>query len=786
METSATTLPPRTRLANLKSSADFPSEEYNHTIKTWVNMASLLVKQGNMAESNKDDENAYVSYVRACLFVTKIIPQQPQYPNMMNDIVCIDLRQKILGIVTRMGHLERRLLQRYEQEKQETAAQVARGDVLTVPSPGSTPATLPTVSIAAAEDTSASTRGTTALSASTTPTHSSNLKVELAPEEDYLEVQEDSDDDLEQDPAERSSFRQDDDNESDQGHGSDEDEDLQELEVERGISTDLEQDEVDSSSELSPSIYTSQYHPNRRAVMFSRARSASANPYQQQQPYTAAFGDNIMKNHFRSTSSNESLSGPLRKKTSNDDARTLLLSSPESQPNYSAMPSALFARQREGCHVRRCSSTDALRTSVHFPTSSSSYAPVIPPRSDKRCSMIASIDRSSTSLLRSTVPDYRGTAASGTGGWGSGAPASGAVPRTGYERDTFQRRFANRRTMSFESSYFKPMLLAESSASQTPNTSISSGIYSGSTTISRTVPSHLRKSSSISKINTSRNFVADLPPINRSASFDRKGAANPMGSSPVISTISPPSSSGASARSMTISTPFASPDMQSSPWMKAGPSDDDLTRSGQSGHGHRYSQSMSSNVSDSTITAVELKPFSSLPPPLKTSTSAHSMNASASPSTPSPSSTMSSSSSTSSPAQSPSAPSSFPQQTQTSRNKHRPTSSISSSITYAHSTISATASSFSCSSPSPTMSCASTWSQSSTAVVGKTAGLLRKIRSRPKVKDQMFEIVANGPSPALSSAVLPLSSPPQTQQQRHQFSGSSTTTISMATARPVS
>ncbi|KAF9283047.1 hypothetical protein BGZ68_005597 [Mortierella alpina] len=228
-------------------------------------MASLLVKQGNMAESNKDDENAYVSYVRACLFVTKIIPRQTQYPNMMNDIVCIDLRQKILGIIPRMGHLERRLLQRYEQENQETAARVARGEIATVLSPGSTPAALPSVSIAAAEGTSASTRDTTALTASTSPTYSSNLKVELAPEEDYLEVQEDSEDELDSDPAQRSSFRQDDDNESDQNNGSDVSEGLQELELQLSVPTDLENDEMDLSSELSPSPYISYHHPNRRA-----------------------------------------------------------------------------------------------------------------------------------------------------------------------------------------------------------------------------------------------------------------------------------------------------------------------------------------------------------------------------------------------------------------------------------------------------------------------------------------------------------------------------------------
>ncbi|KAF8955872.1 hypothetical protein BGZ52_000253, partial [Haplosporangium bisporale] len=62
-----TITPPKKRLFELKSSAEFSSSEFSHSIKTWVNMASLLIKQGNMAESNKDDENAYISYVRACL-----------------------------------------------------------------------------------------------------------------------------------------------------------------------------------------------------------------------------------------------------------------------------------------------------------------------------------------------------------------------------------------------------------------------------------------------------------------------------------------------------------------------------------------------------------------------------------------------------------------------------------------------------------------------------------------------------------------------------------------------
>ncbi|KAG0226247.1 hypothetical protein BGW42_003806 [Actinomortierella wolfii] len=114
----ATILPPRTRLHELKQSAHFDFEEVQHSIKTWVNMASLLVKQGLMAESQKDDENAYISYIRACMIMTKIIPHQACYSAMMNDIACIDLRQKILGIITRLGHLERRLLDKFEKDNQ--------------------------------------------------------------------------------------------------------------------------------------------------------------------------------------------------------------------------------------------------------------------------------------------------------------------------------------------------------------------------------------------------------------------------------------------------------------------------------------------------------------------------------------------------------------------------------------------------------------------------------------------------------------------------------------------
>lgn len=44
METT-TVQPPRQRLFELKSSAEFSSAEFSHSIKTWVNMASLLIKQ---------------------------------------------------------------------------------------------------------------------------------------------------------------------------------------------------------------------------------------------------------------------------------------------------------------------------------------------------------------------------------------------------------------------------------------------------------------------------------------------------------------------------------------------------------------------------------------------------------------------------------------------------------------------------------------------------------------------------------------------------------------------
>lgn len=38
-------VPPRARLLELKTNAEFAAEDFNHTIKTWVNMGSLLVKQ---------------------------------------------------------------------------------------------------------------------------------------------------------------------------------------------------------------------------------------------------------------------------------------------------------------------------------------------------------------------------------------------------------------------------------------------------------------------------------------------------------------------------------------------------------------------------------------------------------------------------------------------------------------------------------------------------------------------------------------------------------------------
>ncbi|KAG0202923.1 hypothetical protein BGX28_004709 [Mortierella sp. GBA30] len=571
-------LPPRRRLHHLKNSANFPAEEFQHSIKTWVNMASLLVKQGNMAESNKDDENAYISYMRACIIITKIIPHQSLYRNMMNDIVCIDLRQKILGIVSRMGHLERRLLKRFEEENEERAAQIARDNVVTSFGAPSHVGATSSVTITAASESSA---------AIMLPVHSSSIKVELPSEEEQLEKRDDStDDDQEDDPNERTGFRQEGDEDDEDGEDDEEDdegnyeskeyEESEELELQSGGPAGPELVDDDTTPELSPQIYSRYHHPNRRAVLFSRSRSASVSPYQQLD--ITSVDEALSKNHIRTAGNNDGGSESL-KKTSNEDGRPPFLSSPACQPNYSAMPSALFARQREGCHVRRCSSTDNIRANAQFPTSFSS-APVIPPRSDKRRSMIVSTERSSTGL-RSTVPDYRGTAASGAAVRPNVTGAIAAVTRVGFERDAFQKRFANRRTMSFESSHFKPILQVEAAKPYSASAKVNSPYIGTHTTAIRTIPS-LRKCSSVSRINTSRNFTAESHSPYKPSLIERM-SANPMNDGSPISgnSHSPPISSGASSMGMSMSlssasasasgstsVPFFSPPMKSSPQTK--------------------------------------------------------------------------------------------------------------------------------------------------------------------------------------------------------------------------
>ncbi|KAG0262261.1 hypothetical protein BG011_000167 [Mortierella polycephala] len=698
MQTETLILPPKTRLCELRNSADFSSEEVNYSIKTWVNMASLLVKQGNMAESKKDDENAYISYVRACLIITKIIPHQALYPSMMNDIVCIDLRQKILGIVARMGHLERRLLKRFRQENQEQVVRIERGECVTPIASATTqevpvPRPLPT------------------------PGHHLGRRVELALDSDLSDEENDVVDeniDLQDEEfVQRTSFRlvDESDERETQGEGDEEEE------------ADVQDNDEMLLEASAAQDYDLEYQPhhqnrNRRAMVFDGTRSASP-CHPRQQFYS---GDGSTKDI------GEAVTGSLRKKHSNEDSRSQLFSSPECQPNYSTMPSALFARHREGYHVRRCSSTDALRNSVHFTTSYNGAitgTPTILPRSDKRMSMMASLTTSMDrdDLRGSAVPDYRGTAASAS----SSTVDAGAI-RQGYERELLQKRLSNRRTMSFESSYLKPMLanLADvGSANATSpliNTTTSTNFLSDKMSAISTL--HSRKSNSISRINTSRVPV-DLSASSRkslettsassSSTSTSSTEGSPISAASTTITNGPPSFSGASTTSLSMSltssctliatspscsststlsacsTPFASPLMKTSPRM---------SDSGSTFMAERSPLSASSNATSPCI--------------------------------PSPTSATSSVASSCSQLQQP---------------QHRQAfSSISSATTYACTTSSVSAAS------SPTMASISSWSSSTS---GMTAGLLRKIRSRPKVKDQMFEIVAGPVPPAMPLPALP-------------------------------
>ncbi|KAG0082838.1 hypothetical protein BGZ92_011314, partial [Podila epicladia] len=392
MET-VTVQSPRQRLFELKSSAEFSTAEFSHSIKTWVNMASLLIKQGNMAESNKDDENAYISYVRACLIITKIIPFQPNYPAMMNDIVCIDLRQKILLVVSRVGHIERRLLKQFEQDNQEVVQQQS----LQTQEPVKIYSTHTVVSSESQKQ----------LSSREETDRKSGLQVPRTTFQDIT---------LEERQEEQEEVQE---NQDKQDDGDDIEQDVRRLRIAPETESEL-------SLHLNPRAYASHY---RRSL---QRRSRDLLQEQQLQGHD----EKVMTSTYLAPAT-----GSLKKKSSNEEHRSFL--TPECQPNHSnsIIPSSqdypsfassrhqhLFAdHPHRGAHVRRCSSTDGLRTRVHFSGGHSS--PAIPPRSDKRSSMMASV------VLNGSNPN--------------------PIPRPTLA-ELRARDGSNRRTMSFEITWTLP------------------------------------------------------------------------------------------------------------------------------------------------------------------------------------------------------------------------------------------------------------------------------------------------------------------------------------------
>ncbi|KAG0304600.1 hypothetical protein BGZ98_005293 [Dissophora globulifera] len=678
---------PRTRLQELKSSADFASEEFNHSIKTWVNMASLLVKQGNMAESNKDDENAYISYVRACIIVTKIIPHQALYPTMMNDIVCIDLRQKVLIIISRMAHLERRLLKRFEQEHQEHS-RVANSDNTATPTstPPSSKQSISTAQSSPRED--SQDEGSHSL-----PRMTFRQSEEFQEDKDFEEI----------------SLLQ---------------ENVGEYDTENDVEAIYEVTSDATTHELDPQVRVShcnEYSGNnssrrdyRRRTMTCDAQNAS---YHFQRETDSADPVNARSSlPLKDTP----VLPTLKKKISNEDSRLLL--SPECQSNYSAiLPSALFARQREGGHVRRCSSTDAVRASIHFPTAypvfhDDDVAPAIPPRSDKRSSMWAGSSASQKAKIRNRnisindqydnkrteiepAPTHRKTASTMVL---SSSPSSSGQGREGmdkviYDAQVMKCRLAKRRTMSFESSG-----------------------TDGSNVMLRTISSQLRKSNSISKLyptpKTNKEQLV-MPPAPR-VSVERLDRTDEVTSTLLIntsmslSTISIDSSS-ASSVSSGLSTPSTSPQLNThTPLMQASSF---ATEHGYSTSTASLNAEFDSNMGGSSNLSLPLsRPPHSLPA-ISPRTSSVTVSSSLA--------------------------------------QHKQTSSISGTTIALSDTSSsmttATTTTTESSSSSPLLASISTWSPMSSS---KT-GLLRKIRSRPKVKDQIFEIVAapSTPSPLPSS-----------------------------------
>ncbi|KAF9201255.1 hypothetical protein BGZ49_008484, partial [Haplosporangium sp. Z 27] len=643
MDMKSSIVPARKRLHELKSSAEFASSEFNHSIKTWVNMASLLVKQGNhMIETTMDDENAYISYVRACLIITKIIPHQEQYPTMMNDIVCIDLRQKILGIISRIVHLERRLLKRFEQENQQRLAHSKSPSLSTSSS-----------SLSASRSSSKTPSPTSTLSTLASTAFSLGSNVES--EETTVRLL---------------SFKQ----------GSDADEDTDEDEItEDYIEMKYEFSAGDDLAlESDPQTYVNHHRRTltgsvgSRSVSPSGSQSGSQSESQRQQQQV------------------DKGSPTLKKKSSNDDEKSSLLLSPECQPNFpAAMPSTLPARQREGGHVRRCSSTDAIRVSVHFPSimalATASENNAASNRSDKRCSSMAVMGGSDVDRTRTKErgPDYRGTT------------LSTEEEKAMQAREILKDRFSNRRTMSFENKYLQS----------------SNGGNNAATTLPKITGAQLRKCNSISskrsrETQPTPRLSVEMITVDGKSSFASLNTQMSISSGSV----------NYSVPSSTSSTPFTSPSMRSSPRM---PANAFTVIGGHRNNGHGHSYSLTSIASESTNATTEPASQGSVHPS-KSSLSSQAFDSTANSSANINNNT-----------------SSKPRHKNQDRVVHKQSSSISGSTSFTNTPSTVPGVSSASATSSPTLISMATWA---TVTTGKKVGFLRKMRSKPKLKDQMFDM----------------------------------------------
>ncbi|KAF9580979.1 hypothetical protein BGW38_002166 [Lunasporangiospora selenospora] len=579
---------------------------------------------------------------------------------MMNDIVCIDLRQKILGVIPRMGHLERRLLKKFEQDYQDTLSKTqSNAPVATA------------TSCAAASNTAAATTVTT----------------------------------IEQDEASSPSFvgtdgqlMENKDAESDDHEGEDED-------GEYGYKQEDDEDEDDESkNDLEFD------HGSRMYTTFYRRGAAQEPGQQQRQPHQLL---------------DRKLTGPpLRKKNSHEDdltqARVPECQSNQQQQLYSSNPistrTATSFSKQGAFHVRRCSSTDGLRSRPDFAMTTSvatpGQRPIVPPRSDKRSSMMV---LNSGSIRVNGIRSYASERDEDEG--------------EGEEEVRRNNRLANRRTMSFESR--------------------------GSLNLASLTESRSELGSELG----SRKGVAvdDLPPTPR-ASFEQMSISSgsqmsldaPLSASSTLTsptTISTSSQSSSpicpSMMSSAFSTPFTSPLLMSPPQM--GPVKSNCGKSvgeaqqqqqqspspNHSGLSHGHSSSLTSIVTASTSTTID----ATFPP---RSSSANSLRTF---------SNMSGSCLGSSPI---SGAQSAPLQMQILIQSQQ--NSTSSSMTLSSTSSPTIATPAGLQSSHNSGNCGSSgnmWTKTTTTSTKKT-GLLRKIRSKPKMKDQMFDmVVAAAPAAAV-------------------------------------